>query len=74
MDTLQANERIRNNIAANLRRLLERRGWTQAELAQRSGETEATISRIMRAQQMPGAGILARIAVALDVSQDRLTA
>ena len=61
------------NIAANVRRLLEARQWSGRELARRTGEEPTTISRITRATNMPGAGVVARVAEAFDVSLDRLT-
>ena len=57
------------NIAANVERLLadQEPPWSQADLARASGENEMKISRLIRGQQMPGAGSLARIAEALAV-------
>lgn len=62
----------KRNIAENVNRLLVAREWNQRDLAGATGETPMTISRICRAQTLPGIGILARIAEALDVSIDRL--
>ena len=59
-------------IAANLQRLLAAKGWSQVDLARRSGGAEMTVSRIVRGQNMPGAGILGRMAAALGVSVDDL--
>ncbi|MGH9160593.1 MAG: helix-turn-helix domain-containing protein [Vicinamibacteraceae bacterium] len=38
-------------LAVNFRRLRKARGWTQAELARRSGMSVRTISRIERGQE-----------------------
>ncbi len=62
------------NIAANVRRLLQDRGWPQSRLATVTGEHEMQISRIVRGRMLPNAATLARIAEAFDVSIDRLVA
>jgi len=62
----------RQNIAANLRRILLERGMKQTELARRSGESDMSISRVLRGQNTPTVTLLAHIAEALDVSMDRL--
>ena len=64
----------KQNIAANVRRLLESRGWPQSRLASATGEQEMQISRIVRGCSVPNAVALARIAEAFDVSIDRLLA
>ncbi len=63
---------VAQNIAANLSRLLEDRGWSQLELCRRTGEQSGTISRISNGKQLASGAILARIAEAFDVSVDRL--
>jgi transcriptional regulator with XRE-family HTH domain len=52
------------------RLLLERdsRGWSLAELAERSGVSKATISKIERAEVSPTAVILIRLASAFDLT------
>lgn len=72
MSTVISDEQALRNISANIRRLLVDRGWTQLDLAERTGESSATLSRLTRGYHMPGAGLLARIAEAFDVSVDRL--
>ena len=67
-----SDDQTKNNIAENLRRILESRGLEQKFLADATGENQMTISRIVRGKNVPGAGVLARIAEALDVSIDRL--
>lgn len=63
---------VRDNIAANVRRILHDRGWSQSELARRAGENPMIISRICRGNHVPHAGIVCRVAEALDVTVDRL--
>lgn len=62
----------KQRISANVQRLLQARAWTQMRLAAATGETQATISRIVNALHMPNAATLARIAEAFDVTVDRL--
>lgn len=62
----------RRNIAANLRRILDERRMKQTDLAKRSGESDMTVSRLLRGQNAPTITILANVAEALDVSIDRL--
>ncbi len=66
------NNQVRQNIAENLRRILQKRDVTQAALAKMTGDTEMIISRICRGLYTPGVGVVARIAEAMDVSMDRL--
>jgi len=68
------DQRTKRNIASNVARLLEDRGWTQTQLADATGENQPRISQIVHGVHMPGAGLLARIAEAFDVSIDRLVA
>ena len=58
---------------ANVRTLREERGWSQEELARRSGFSAFTISKIERgATKEPGAYTLDKIASALGVTSSRL--
>lgn len=66
------DEEAKENIAANVLRLLSARGWSQKKLSVETGETEMTVSRICRGQSVSGIGVIARIAEALDVTIDRL--
>lgn len=59
-------------IGFNVRRLLEQRGRTKYWLAKSISENESTVGRIANGIHCPGAGILARIAEALDVTIDEL--
>ena len=52
--------------------LLQEQNETQKWLAQRSGVTEATISRVVKGTSIPGADVLGKIADAFDVSADYL--
>jgi transcriptional regulator with XRE-family HTH domain len=72
MPTMIQDDEARDNIALNVRRLLDHRGLTQAELAEITRENEMMISRIVRGLFVPNVGTVARIAEALDVSMDRL--
>lgn len=62
----------KKNLAANIKRLLAARGISMRELARLTGESAMTISHICGETRMPGAGIVLRIAEALDVNMDRL--
>lgn len=62
------------NISANLRRLLDERGWSQARLSQESGEKPMTISNLLNGKYVPGIGSLARVADALSTTVDYLIA
>lgn len=55
-----------------VRAMLDALGWTDAELARRSGLGKATISRVLGLEGWPEAGTLEAIAGALDVSQAAL--
>lgn len=50
--------------------LLERqaRGWSQGQLAARSGVAKASISKIERGEMSPSAGLLVRLAAAFDLT------
>jgi transcriptional regulator with XRE-family HTH domain len=72
MSTVISDAEAKQNLAENVRRLLESRGMTQSQLAEAAHETQATISRIVNGLQLAGGGILIRLAEAFDVSVDRL--
>lgn len=71
---MTTDDEARENIAANLHRILAERNLSQSELARRTGDPVMTINGIFHGKHVAGAGILTRIAEALDVSIDRLTA
>lgn len=66
------NQEIKENLAENLSRILSARGWTGLRLAEESGESQPTVSNILRALHVPNAGTLSRIAKALETSMDYL--
>lgn len=72
MSTVITDDEARRNIAANIRRLLKQRGWSQGELARRSKESAMNVSRIINGVNLPNAALLARIGEALEVSADYL--
>lgn len=55
-----------------IRQLLDERGLSQSWLAKQAGVTEATISRILKGINIPGADLLEKLADAFDVSCDYL--
>jgi len=71
---MQTDEEVKQNLAANILRILEARGWDQPMLAEATGEWLSTINRICRGENLPRVGVVSRIAEALDVSIDRLIA
>jgi transcriptional regulator with XRE-family HTH domain len=61
-------------LAGRLQRLRSRRGWTLDDLAQRSGISRATLSRLERAETSPTASLLNRLCAAHGLSMSRLLA
>ena len=59
-------------VQIRINQLLQEHDETQKWLAQRAGVTEASISRIVKGQSVPGADVLGKIADAFDVSADYL--
>jgi transcriptional regulator with XRE-family HTH domain len=55
-------------IASRIRCERDARGWSLADLAQRSGVSKGTISKIERAEVSPTAVILVRLAAAFDLT------
>lgn len=55
-------------IARRLRLERDARGWSLADLAERSGVAKATISRIEREEMSPTAVLLVRLAAAFDLT------
>src|SRR5260221_9595423 len=55
-------------IAQRLRLERDSRGWSLADLAERSGVSKATISKIERAEVSPTAVVLVRLASAFDLT------
>jgi transcriptional regulator with XRE-family HTH domain len=55
-------------LARSIRQEREARGWTLADLAERSGVSRASISKIERGEASPTAVILVRLAGAFDLT------
>ncbi|MFB9265342.1 helix-turn-helix domain-containing protein [Bradyrhizobium erythrophlei] len=55
-------------LAQRLRLERDSRGWSLADLAERSGVSKATISKIERAEVSPTAVVLVRLAAAFDLT------
>jgi len=66
MDTLV--EDLSQRLAQRIRLERDGRGWSLAELAERSGVSKATISKIERAEVSPTAVVLVRLASAFDLT------
>lgn len=61
-------------LAGRLKLEREARGWSLADLAERSGVSRGAISKIERGQSSPTAGLLARLADAFDLTLAGLVA
>ncbi|MFZ5721049.1 MAG: helix-turn-helix domain-containing protein [Pseudomonadota bacterium] len=61
-------DETQGQLARRVRLEREARGWSLAELAERSGVSKATISKIEREEVSPTAVILVRIAAAFDLT------
>ena len=59
---------IGHRLAQRIRLERDSRGWSLAELAERSGVSKATISKIERAEVSPTAVVLVRLASAFDLT------
>lgn len=68
------DEQAKHRIAENIKRLLKLRGMSQAKLAAAADETPMRISYYVNEVNMPGVGVLSRIATALEVTIDELVA
>lgn len=72
MSTVLTDDDAKSLISANVKRLLDERDMSQAELARATGESTARISQMIHGQKLPSAAFLARIAEALEVAADEL--
>ncbi len=73
--SIPTNDRaIRFNLANNLWRCLRRQKMSQRALAEAVGSSSSTITRLLQAVQTPSATLLARLAVALKTTPNRLLA
>lgn len=62
----------KQNIAANVQRLLVERGMSQSDLAEATDESNARVSLMINAKKCPSAAFLARIAEAVGTTVDEL--
>lgn len=65
-------DEAKQNLAANLGRILQDRHLKPLELSRRAGVPQATIYAILHGKHVPNAVLLLNIAETLDVSTDRL--
>jgi transcriptional regulator with XRE-family HTH domain len=65
---------IEDRLAARLATLRQQAGWSLEELADRSGISRATLSRIERGETSPTATLLGRLCTAYDRTMSRLLA
>ena len=79
MSTVQSDDQVLRNIAANMTRILGDNGMSQGDVARaiREGDEDLQaarmrVSRYATGKVMPGAGALSRIAEALGVTADSL--
>lgn len=63
-------EYLKNEIAKNLRYLLDRRRMTQKQLSEKTGIPVSTLSEYFRGNVLAPPGNIQKIALALDVSKD----
>lgn len=68
MNDVETRQRIQENI----RSLMEKRKLSGNKLAELSGTSAMTISRILNGSQIPTIGLASRIAAALDTTVDFL--
>jgi transcriptional regulator with XRE-family HTH domain len=66
MSTIEDNAGVR--LAERLKLEREARGWSLADLAERSGVSRGAISKIERGESSPTAGLLVRLADAFDLT------
>jgi ribosome-binding protein aMBF1 (putative translation factor) len=59
--------RLAFELGLSVRELRERRGWSQAQLAEAAGMTQSAIARFEGGGTVPTLPVLERIAAALDV-------
>src|SRR5689334_3733725 len=65
---------IDSRLAARLSSLRQEHGWSLDELAERSGISRATLSRMERAETSPTASLLGRLCTAYGRTMSRLMA
>lgn len=74
MSTVITNDEAKERIGANVTRYMAERNMSQATLSRTTGESEMTISVVVRGKHVPSSAILHRIAEALQVKIDELFA
>lgn len=72
MDKRAKNQIVDSDIARLLLKLRKSRNLTVTELAQRSGVSQAMISKVERGTSSPSATILSRLANALNITLSKL--
>ncbi len=59
-------------MGERIKELLEKKGITQRELAERTGCTEAAVSHYIKGDRVPRSSVLTKIAIALETTSDYL--
>lgn len=59
-------------MGERLKELIDKKGISQKELAEKVGCTNAAISRYIKGNRVPRAGVLTKIAIVLDTTSDYL--
>ncbi len=59
-------------MGERLKQLIEKKGISQKELAEKVGCTDAAISHYIKGDRFPRASVLTKIAIALDTTSDYL--
>lgn len=72
MSEAVTTDEIRSNIAANLRRAIDDRGWSVATLIEKSGVPQNTVYRILRGENEPSITHLWALCETLGMSMDRI--
>ena len=68
------DDEARENIAANLRRIMAARGMSQRELAEKTHRPVMTINRLYRGEYEPKVSLIANVAEVLGFSIETLLA
>ena len=63
---------MKNNLSIFLNEELNKRGWSQRELARRSGLSPTSISEVMAGKRGPGKKFCGAVAKALQVPPERI--
>lgn len=58
----------RDNLVTNVRWLMNEAGWTQVELAERSGVSQTAISKVLRGEMIPTIEFAEKLASAFGLS------